>query len=416
MRTARSNKAAGPRTLHRNLGIAVSALLIYFAGSGVVVQAIDLVTLLRHAPATAPNMMAIRESLDGPDNFAVIAPRDYAVAALPADLDPVAALARIAASLCAEAGGRPLRYVELRMDGRRPVGEGATADRVLRADARTGAVLADAPRPPASNGPASSGHLLAKRWHRLWLLGDWMLWINALAGIALGIMVLSGLRVYFQLLRARARAGRRSPFWRTGGRWRMVHRNVALVAAAFLAVVSVSGTLLSIDSFALQVAKATHPDQLVHGTVLAGMVNDYSSPLPPPVRLAAWARSTMAAFRAEGEQGPIKVLRLRYFAGIAQGVIVTGDGEVRQRVFDADSGRAVTSTEPGYPLTGFPFGWHEHEIMKRIHRGDIIGLPGRLMDLFAGLSLLFLAGSGLWLYLEQYRKLKRVGRSRLFWS
>jgi hypothetical protein len=48
------------------------------------VQTVDLAAILRRAPATDPDMIAIRESLDGPGNYAVIAPADYAAPALPA--------------------------------------------------------------------------------------------------------------------------------------------------------------------------------------------------------------------------------------------------------------------------------------------------------------------------------------------
>lgn len=73
-------------------------------------------------------------------------------------------------------------------------------------------------------------------------------------------------------------------------------------------------------------------------------------------------------------------------------------------------------TEPSYPYQGFPFGWEEHELMKQIHRGDIIGVPGRLMDLFAGLSLIFLSASGLVMYVDLLRRRRLGGRKQLFWT
>jgi hypothetical protein len=54
--------------------------------------------------------------------------------------------------------------------------------------------------------------------------------------------------------------------------------------------------------------------------------------------------------------------------------------------------------------------------MKKIHRGDVIGVPGRLMDLFAGLCLVFLSLSGLAMYVGLRNSRKRSGRRQLFWT
>ncbi|MHB8284311.1 MAG: PepSY domain-containing protein [Caulobacteraceae bacterium] len=369
---------------------------------------------MSHAPATDPNMMAIRESIDGASNFAVISPRDYAAKAFPGGLKLGAAAARVLRSARQAVGDAPLSYLELRMIGDMPIGQVLAGKRLLRFDATTGARLPDGVTSSGGGGPPASQHLAVKRWHRLWVLGDWMLWLNALVGIGIGVMVVTGLVMYVELLRARARLDRRGLFWQAGGWWKALHRCLALVAAAFLSVVAVSGVLLSIDSFALQVFKATHPSQLLHGVVPVGMVGDYSTPLADK-RLPSLLATTLSAYRAALSPAPIKVVRLRYFSGMPQGVVISGDRDARQSVFNAQTGAAVSSSGPGYPPTGFPFGWQEHELMKQIHRGDIIGLPGRFMDLFAGLSLIFLTTSGLVMYLDLYRRRRKSARNGLIW-
>jgi uncharacterized iron-regulated membrane protein len=105
---------------------------------------------------------------------------------------------------------------------------------------------------------------------------------------------------------------------------------------------------------------------------------------------------------------PMKVVRLREYAGMPQGVVVTGGTrESTQLVFNAQTGRPVSETEPGYPPVGFPFGWQAHQWGKAIHRGSVIGLPGRFMDLFAGLSLLFLSISGIVMYVDYWKKTRK---------
>lgn len=387
---------------------------LYFAVTGTLVQLIDLKAILSHAPATDPNMMAIRESLDGASNFAVIGPHDYAAPALPGDLNLGAALGVVLRSARHDIGNAPLSFLELREVAGRPVGQVLVGQRLFRFDAVTGAAPPVASAARGAGGPPASQHLAVKRWHRLWVLGDWMLWLNALVGIGIGVMIVTGVVMYFHLLRARARLDRHGPFWQGGGWWRTLHRSVALVAAGFLCVVAVSGVALSVDSFALQVFKATHPSQLLHGVVPIGMVGDYSSPLADD-RLPAMLATTLSAYRGTEPSPPIKVVRLRYFSGMPQGVIIAGGQDARQLVFNAATGARAGSSGPGYPQTGFPFGWQEHELMKQIHRGDAIGLTGRFMDLFAGLSLTFLTVSGLILYLDLYRRRRKTARNGLVW-
>jgi uncharacterized iron-regulated membrane protein len=142
---------------------------------------------------------------------------------------------------------------------------------------------------------------------------------------------------------------------------------------------------------------------------------DASSPLSD-AELPVLLRTSLSAFRAAQPGSPIKVIRLRYFAGMPQGVIIAGREHTQQIVYNAATGRRVSMTEPGYPETGQPFGWQEHQLMKQIHRGDWLGLPGRGMDLIAGLSLIFLSVSGSVMYLDAWKRRRRGGRAGFFWA
>lgn len=396
------------RTWHRILGSVIALCLLYFGITGTIVQGVDLRALLMHAPASDPDIKAVRESIDGTANFSVIDVPDYDAQTLPGNLDRGAALTTVLQAVHATAPQAPLKFVELRMIGSHPVGQVMAGDKLLRFDALSGQPLVIPPAPP-HRGPEASNHRSAKQWHRLWALTDWALWFNALIGTALGVMIITGLLVYIQLYHARTRAGRKALFWSAGGLWRTLHRGVAVSAAAFLSIVAVSGTLLSIDSFAMQVYRVLPGAHLINGFP-AGMTQDISSPLTD-IQLTSMLATTLAA----NGPTPIRIIRLRSFAGMPQGVVITG-GAAKQRVFNAETGQRVSMTERGYPYTGFPFGWREHELMKQIHRGDIIGLPGRFMDLFAGLSLIFLSGSGLWMYLDLWRRRRTKGRKALFWQ
>ena len=191
------------------------------------------------------------------------------------------------------------------------------------------------------------------------------------------------------------------------------HRGVSVVAAAFLLVVAISGTLLSFDTFALGVYGLKH--SAGGSRFPPGMTADLSSPLPDS-KLPTMLATALSAYHAAEGNTPIKALRLRYFSGMPQGVILTGGDDTRQLVYNAETGAVAHMTEPGYPYMGFPFGWREHEYMKQIHRGDALGLPGRLMDVFAGLSLVFLSASGLYMYTDLLRRRRRGGQTQMFWT
>jgi len=58
------------RTVHRVVSLFVVLFTLYLGITGTLMQIVDLRTLYSHAPATNPNMRAIREGFDGPDGFA----------------------------------------------------------------------------------------------------------------------------------------------------------------------------------------------------------------------------------------------------------------------------------------------------------------------------------------------------------
>jgi uncharacterized iron-regulated membrane protein len=104
-----------------------------------------------------------------------------------------------------------------------------------------------------------------------------------------------------------------------------------------------------------------------------------------------------------------------HYTNYPQGIIIAGGKENRQIVFSAVTGRPMSETEPGYPPSGFPFGWQAHQLGKQIHRGDYFGLTGRFLDLLAGLALLYLCVNGIALYYELWTERRREGHKTLFW-
>jgi uncharacterized iron-regulated membrane protein len=243
--------------------------------------------------------------------------------------------------------------------------------------------------------------------------GDWALWINPIVGIALGVFVVTGLVMYWQLLSARKRIKRPQWFWVAGGWWRTLHRWGAIVASVFIMAIALSGLWLAVESLVFGYYLAAHLPK-------AGqpMVRQPAATPLEDLQLPAMLSTTLRAYESSSfADQPLKVLRLRIYGGMRQGVLIAGLGEdTQQVVFNASTGVRAGLTEPGYPPTGFPFGWQAHQIAKQIHRGSYIGLSGRWMDLFGGLSLIYLSLSGIVMYFDMWNRRRRSGRSALLWT
>ena len=256
-----------------------------------------------------------------------------------------------------------------------PVGRVKAGKRIIWFSALTGAA-ARAPAVPPNGEPRSPPALRAelKSFHRLQWFGDKNLWINASIGVALFGQICTGLILYFKLLRDRARLERSGLFWLAGGWWRSIHRGVAIVASVFLMVVAITGVWLSIDSLCLGLYNAKLAATPGSGGPFAGIRADVSAPLSD-AELPSMMHTTLAAYQRLVPGASVKILRLRYFAGMPQGVIVGGGEDTDQFVFNASTGSRASEYEADYPLTGFPLGWQIHETIKKITEGIILVSP-----------------------------------------
>jgi hypothetical protein len=290
------------------------------------------------------------------------------------------------------------------MQDGKPVGQIASQGKLLRIDALNGAVLAGPDAglrvqlPPQGNQESLRNQV--KGFHRLTVLGNWGQLAFVLVALTLCVMVVTGLTLYFNLLSARNRIGRKGLYWSAGGTWRNLHRLIASTASVFVVVVVFSGTFEAINS------GGTALYRIIHDGKRPGLTADVSSPLAD-AELPGMLRSTLSAYHSASPDSPIKLLRLRYFAGIPQGVVVRGGADTHQFAFNTATGSRASFQGPGYPVTGMTFGWQWDQIFKQIHRGDVIGLTGRWISLLTGLSLLFLSISGAVMYFEPWRRKRR---------
>jgi uncharacterized iron-regulated membrane protein len=395
---------------HRAAAVLAAILLMWVSLSGTATQLADMRALLTHAPETDRDMLMMRQHIPGPPNYSVVSAPDYTAPALPAGTDYAAAIAKAAALGRAAAPGEPLRLAEVRGADGKLVGHVQMGKVQMAFDLASGQRLPDSFVPPEQPGRGFfSIRSTFKSYHRFLFL-PWGTTINFLASLGLTVLIFTGLFHYARLYKARARMNREGLFWKGGDRWRQLHRWTALAASLLVIWLTVGGMALAIDNMGANLHTA------LNGQRGPGAFDgDQSSPMSD-AELAPMTAATLKAYDAAYPGTGIKVLRLRYFVGYPQGVVVAADADSSQRVFNTTTGAAMKMWEPGYPDLSFPTGWDLHQKLKQFHRGDLFGMPGRWLILLAGLALCYLSISGSIMWLQMHRKRREGGRSGLFWK
>jgi uncharacterized iron-regulated membrane protein len=422
------------RTTHRVAGIIILTVLIYLSVTGLMIQSIDLRLVFMHKQQVDPDIRALLERQGG--EFSILTAADKSAEALPANLDMNAKLQKILQSARTTLGDAPMRYVEFRMLNGTLVGNVQTQQQRASFDGTTGALLEQAQVPPLDPvTPLDALRYRIKEFHRMTIFGNWALWINIIVGLALIVMVITGVNLYFRMLRERKDQGCSGLFW-VGGTgkqddWkRSMHRGVGLSAAVFLLVIAGSGEWLAYESLVFGFRMDRAMQQRRASTGQNGTGNNAAGPNGAPpngarttgpggiqsqllndANIPGMLQMTLNKEQQAANGAPLKVIRIRDFGGVPQGVVVTGDGrDTKQVVFNARTGELETN-EPQRNGPRFPFGWDAHQTAKAVHRGSYFGVGARFLDFFAGLALLYLSINGLALYVDFRKERKQTRQS-----
>jgi len=187
-------------------------------------------------------------------------------------------------------------------------------------------------------------------------------------------------------------------------RW---HRWVSTLLGLFLLVMAGTGALLQ-SQF------------LIHGFPPAGGPSDFAAspdfagPGVPPGTAAADVTRALGVIATRFPDARIESLQLAQ-RGASTLATLTLRGVAQPVAIDTASGREVPLPLRAPPPAG-KLDLAIHQLAFNIHTGQLFHLPGEVMTLLCGLSLLFLAGSGIWLLVRMYLQRLRAGKRGVFWS
>jgi hypothetical protein len=333
-----------------------------------------------------------------------------------------ASLATPISSALSSIGTMPYASVDLRMVGEVPRLEFAEASGARGTMRRFYAETAAPMTQEVANGESGaqppdnvSKRNNLKAWHRGNIIGLPGQVVGLLVGLSLIVLVVTGVVLYFKLWAARRKAGRPGFFWSVKeSLWRRLHRWIAIVAAAFIFNIAVSGTILAYGEIQLHVFLEHHIGAAPYPRPTA-VPPVSEAPLPRDVN--AMLQTAYKAGRIYSPNGRITAVQLVVHNGVAKGLVTLGGTKPHILAFDALSGAEVSDWSTSGVQVGQGYFADWHQALKRFHRGDILGsFWGRYVDLAAGLALLYLVVSSFFIYFDMRKRRRQTGRTNWFWK
>lgn len=226
---------------------------------------------------------------------------------------------------------------------------------------------------------------------------------------------------------------------------RSLHRWISTTAMALLLWVAVTGVLLA----CLEITVKYLPPLNNNAAAAPFKVDAAAADLPRSEAERLIASSLRAALAAAANTSPVGDsgasspagdseaspytdidVQLQMIDGQPRSTVVL-NGDLNRRVeIDAYSGALLqppvvkTQTQILAEATGhsewqirfLKMRTRWHVILERLHRGNIIGLSGQVMDILTGLAFVTLSVTGIVMYFQMLGRRKKMGRTDLFWS
>ena len=173
---------------------------------------------------------------------------------------------------------------------------------------------------------------------------------------------------------------------------RKLHRWVSFPVALFMLVIAVTGLILQLE----ELGEKEQPKPAMQAAA--------------PVRPDVTALLTQAVAAADKAKPDFKASKVDVNWADGRPVVTFSEGNGRMVPtirYDAAAGTAEYKPAPPKSL---------HVILIGIHTGKMAGMPGMLLSLTTGLILIILCITGLYVYVDMWRRRDKAGKTGLFWS
>lgn len=194
------------------------------------------------------------------------------------------------------------------------------------------------------------------------------------------------------------------------------HRWISTAAMVLLAWVACTGVLLAIDSMYPPAGLGGAPGAAESA---ASAPTDIAQPLDNAAIERWLINATESVVPASAQPDSIDVqLRMQGDQPIAR--VTLGNNATPVSVNAQDGSLIATPVAPAAE----PTPWYNdaatrvriHDFLQDLHRGTIIGLSGQVLDIFTGLSFVFLSISGAVMYFQLYLRRRKSGNKQWFWK
>ena len=181
-----------------------------------------------------------------------------------------------------------------------------------------------------------------------------------------------------------------------------IHRWVGAIAALLLAFIALAGVAIQAEQMLNKEPRppdAKPPTQAAKETVSKNAFTDQ--------RIGEYLARALAAAHLASPGSPVLDIELRKRGESALARVTVASPEPQRLSFDADSGEAA-KPPPGprdLRLT-----------LIRLHRGDWFGVTGTVISVLCGVALTTIAFTGLWVYVQMFRRRLQLGRYGVFWK
>jgi uncharacterized iron-regulated membrane protein len=178
-------------------------------------------------------------------------------------------------------------------------------------------------------------------------------------------------------------------------RMRSLHRWIAPLAVLFLTIVAATGVYMQGETL----WRRYYPPRRVEARPL------------PSEEIPKWIAAAIDAVRRAHPQCAIAAVSISRDGDRPRADVECSQADIPPLSLDALTGRQFLSSKTDVENRSQYLG----RLILQLHRGDLLGLPGRWLGLACGIGLLTLGLTGLIMYLNVYRQRFKLGRWSPFW-